>query len=161
MQIFSNGRYKSVLHRVIANPTSTRISVASLHSLPFESVVQPSPKLIDDKNPRRYKDTSYADFMEFISSREYKGKNFLESRRIWLNPNIYWFFIKTGKYGLSTSQKQLILVEQFICEEWWYECNSFPTPTILIYLSDVENEHHNPTTIYLSIIELNFHHLPT
>lgn len=82
LEIFSNGRYKSVLHRVLVNPLNSRISIASLHSLPFNKTVQPSPKLIDETNPRRYKDTNFASFLDYISSCEPKSKNFLESRKL-------------------------------------------------------------------------------
>uniref|UniRef100_A0A6N2LS22 Fe2OG dioxygenase domain-containing protein n=2 Tax=Salix viminalis TaxID=40686 RepID=A0A6N2LS22_SALVM len=82
LEIFSNGRYKSVLHRVLVNSLKSRISIASLHSLPFESMIRPSPKLINDANPRRYKDTDFASFIEYIASHEHRSKNFLESRRM-------------------------------------------------------------------------------
>ncbi|KAF6171569.1 hypothetical protein GIB67_018093 [Kingdonia uniflora] len=81
-EIFSNGRYKSVLHRVIVNSSKSRISVVSLHSLPFECMVTPSAKLIDEANPKRYKDTDFASFIEYISSCGLKQKNFLESRKL-------------------------------------------------------------------------------
>ncbi|GMH30178.1 hypothetical protein Nepgr_032021 [Nepenthes gracilis] len=82
LEIFSNGRYKSVLHRVLVNREKPRVTVASLHSLPFNSMIQPSPKLIDSMNPRRYMDTDFATFLEFISTCEPKNKNFLESRKL-------------------------------------------------------------------------------
>ncbi|OVA17921.1 Oxoglutarate/iron-dependent dioxygenase [Macleaya cordata] len=82
LEIFSNGRYKSVLHRVLVNSSRSRISVASLHTLPFDSTVRPSPKLINEENPRRYKDTDFSSFLEYISSCEPKKKNFLESRKL-------------------------------------------------------------------------------
>ncbi|CAI0469309.1 unnamed protein product [Linum tenue] len=82
LEIFSNGRYKSVLHRVLTNQSRNRISVASLHSLPFEYTVRPWPKLISEQNPQRYRDTDFATFLQYISSCEPKRKNFLESRKI-------------------------------------------------------------------------------
>ncbi|XP_019187765.1 PREDICTED: protein DMR6-LIKE OXYGENASE 2-like [Ipomoea nil] len=82
LEIFSNGRYKSVLHRVVVNSLKSRISIASLHSLPFETTVKPSPKLINESNPRRYKDTDFATFLEYINSCDAKEKNFLESRKL-------------------------------------------------------------------------------
>ncbi|PQQ19759.1 protein DMR6-LIKE OXYGENASE 1 [Prunus yedoensis var. nudiflora] len=74
LEIFSNGKYKSVLHRVLVNSTKGRISVASLHALPFMRSVGPSPKLVNESNPRLYKDTDFASFLEYISSREPKGR---------------------------------------------------------------------------------------
>ncbi|KAL5717045.1 hypothetical protein ACHQM5_010126 [Ranunculus cassubicifolius] len=82
LEIFSNGKYKSVLHRVIVNPSKSRVSVASLHSLPFDSMIRPSSKLIDEMNPRKYKDTDFASFLAYITSCEPKSKKFLESRKL-------------------------------------------------------------------------------
>ncbi|KAL9264046.1 putative 2-oxoglutarate-dependent dioxygenase SLC1 [Drosera capensis] len=81
-KIFSNGKYKSVLHRVLTNSSRTRVTVASLHSLPFKSTVQPWPRLIDEQNPSRYKETDFAAFLDYISACEPKKKNFLESRKL-------------------------------------------------------------------------------
>ncbi|PSR98473.1 Protein DMR6-LIKE OXYGENASE 1 like [Actinidia chinensis var. chinensis] len=80
LEIFSNGRYKSVLHRAIVNSTRTRISVASLHSVPVTTTIRPWPKLTNEANPRRYMDTDFATFLKYASSTEPKKKNFLESR---------------------------------------------------------------------------------
>ncbi|KAG9139731.1 hypothetical protein Leryth_016670 [Lithospermum erythrorhizon] len=82
LEIFSNGKYKSVLHRVLVNSSRSRISIASLHSLAVSRIVRPSPKLINEDNPRRYQDTDFATFLEYVSSCEPKGKNFLESRKL-------------------------------------------------------------------------------
>ncbi|KAK9126552.1 hypothetical protein Scep_015398 [Stephania cephalantha] len=82
LEIFSNGKYKSVLHRVLVNSTKSRISVASLHSMSFEQVIRPSPKLIDEHNPRRYMDTDFTSFLNYASTCEPKRKNFLESRKL-------------------------------------------------------------------------------
>ncbi|XP_057513774.1 probable 2-oxoglutarate-dependent dioxygenase SLC1 [Actinidia eriantha] len=80
LEIFSNGRYKSVLHRAVVNSTRTRISVASLHSVPVTTTIRPWPKLTNEANPRRYMDTDFATFLKYASSSEPKKKNFLESR---------------------------------------------------------------------------------
>ncbi|KAL3628421.1 hypothetical protein CASFOL_027467 [Castilleja foliolosa] len=82
LEIFSNGRYKSVLHRVLVNSKNCRISLASLHSFPFTSIVRPSEKLVTEANPKIYKDTDFASFLNYIRSCDSKKKNFLESRRL-------------------------------------------------------------------------------
>ena len=48
LQMYSNGRYKSLLHRVRVNSARPRISVASLHGLPPERVIGPAPELVDE-----------------------------------------------------------------------------------------------------------------
>ncbi|KAG6530217.1 probable 2-oxoglutarate-dependent dioxygenase SLC1 [Zingiber officinale] len=86
LEIFSNGRYKSVLHRVLVNSTKPRMSIASLHSLPFSSTVRPAAALIDDAGRGRlYKDTDFAAFLNYISSHDANRKSFLETRK--LTPN--------------------------------------------------------------------------
>ncbi|CAM0953255.1 unnamed protein product [Alopecurus aequalis] len=87
LEIFSNGRYKSVLHRVRVNSTQSRISVASLHSLPPERVIGPAPELLADGTPRRYLNTDLKTFLDYLSSAEGKHKTFLQSRRITLPPS--------------------------------------------------------------------------
>lgn len=82
LEIFSNGRYKSVLHRVLVNPTKPRLSVASLHSVPYKVTVRPAEKLITDTNRRRYKDTDFAAFLNYLKSYDSIEKNFLESRKL-------------------------------------------------------------------------------
>ncbi|GER45421.1 2-oxoglutarate (2OG) and Fe(II)-dependent oxygenase superfamily protein [Striga asiatica] len=82
LEIFSNGRYKSVLHRVLVNSMNYRISVASLHSFPFTSTVRPADELVTETNPRRYKDTDFASFLSYLKSCDSVKKNFLESRKL-------------------------------------------------------------------------------
>ncbi|KAM0835706.1 hypothetical protein ACQ4PT_062766 [Festuca glaucescens] len=84
-EIYSNGRYKSVLHRVRVNSTRPRISVASFHRVGAQRVVGPAPELIDEERgsePRRYMDTDFATFLAYLASAEGKHKNFLQSRRL-------------------------------------------------------------------------------
>ncbi|KAF3795931.1 DMR6-LIKE OXYGENASE 2 protein [Nymphaea thermarum] len=82
LEIFSNGKYKSVLHRVVVNSSVSRISAASLHSLPFSSAVRPAPELVDEQHPRMFKDTDFSTFLNYLNSCEAKSKNFLESRKL-------------------------------------------------------------------------------
>ncbi|KAG6490480.1 probable 2-oxoglutarate-dependent dioxygenase SLC1 [Zingiber officinale] len=85
LEIYSNGRYQSVLHRVVANASQSRMSVASLHSVAFDSMVSPAAGLVDDGDAgkrRLYKDTGFADFIAYLSTSVPKSKSFLESRRL-------------------------------------------------------------------------------
>ena len=55
---------------------------SSLHSLPFACMVKPDSRFIDEENPKHYKDTNFATFLDYVSSCEPKRKNFLESRKL-------------------------------------------------------------------------------
>lgn len=83
LEILSNGRYRSVLHRVKVNSRRLRVSVASFHSVAPERVVSPAPELIDDRHPRRYMDTDLATFLAYLASAAGNHKSFLHSRRLY------------------------------------------------------------------------------
>ncbi|XP_077211530.1 jasmonate-induced oxygenase 4-like [Tasmannia lanceolata] len=61
MEVVSNGRYKSLLHRGL-NCGEARLSVAAAYSPNRFKVIGPVRDLIDEKNPRLYKEGSHADF---------------------------------------------------------------------------------------------------
>ncbi|KAH7669540.1 Flavanone 3-dioxygenase protein [Dioscorea alata] len=82
LEIFSNGKYKSVLHRVFVNSSKSRISIASLHSLPSEKVVSPSPFLINEETPKLYMDTDFEAFLNFMAITDSTNKSFLQSRKL-------------------------------------------------------------------------------
>ncbi|KAE9465904.1 hypothetical protein C3L33_02178, partial [Rhododendron williamsianum] len=74
MEVISNGRYKSVLHRATLNKERTRISIASLHSLALEKKVGPAPELIDDEHPLAYNEGSFESFLDHISGNDARKK---------------------------------------------------------------------------------------
>lgn len=67
MEILSNGRYKSVVHRAIVNSEKKRFSIASLHSLAIDKKVVTAPELVDEKHPLSYKEGSFGDFLQFLT----------------------------------------------------------------------------------------------
>jgi hypothetical protein len=70
-----------VFYIVSVNSIKSGRSVASLHALPFHSMIRQSPRVINEVNPRCCKDTNFNSFLEYISSCEPKRKNFLDSRK--------------------------------------------------------------------------------
>ncbi|KAI8562402.1 hypothetical protein RHMOL_Rhmol03G0034500 [Rhododendron molle] len=74
MEVISNGRYKSVLHRATLNKERTRISIASLHSLALDKTVGPAPELIDDEHPLAYNEGSFESFLDHISGNDVRKK---------------------------------------------------------------------------------------
>eukprot|EP01018_Ginkgo_biloba_P016905 Gb_07046 [translate_table: standard] len=63
MQVLSNGRYKSVLHRAMVNKTRQRLSFAYLWGPPLSAVVKPAPKLVDSKHPLLYKSLTWNEYL--------------------------------------------------------------------------------------------------
>ncbi|KAF7147273.1 hypothetical protein RHSIM_Rhsim03G0034100 [Rhododendron simsii] len=75
MEVMSNGRYNSVLHRATLNKERTRISIASIHSLALEKKVGPAPELIDDEHPLAYNEGSLKSFLDHISGNDVRKKS--------------------------------------------------------------------------------------
>lgn len=70
MQIFTNGKYKTVEHRVITNAHKPRISLATFFGPADETRVGPLPKFIDKDHPPLYRETLYK---EYVSNFYNKG----------------------------------------------------------------------------------------
>ncbi|XP_057774899.1 flavanone 3-dioxygenase 3 [Salvia miltiorrhiza] len=80
LEVLTNGLYKSVVHRVVLNSDKPRISVAGLHALGMDVPVEPLPEMPD---ARRYRQSSFSDFLDFISKNDLgQGRGFLDTLKI-------------------------------------------------------------------------------
>ncbi|KAL6129048.1 hypothetical protein ACLB2K_072401 [Fragaria x ananassa] len=70
MEVLSNGQYKSVVHRVTVSDENNRLSIASLHSLSLDKKIEPAPMLVDSEHPKSYKEFSFRDFLDYITSND-------------------------------------------------------------------------------------------
>ncbi|KAG5226636.1 2-oxoglutarate/Fe(II)-dependent dioxygenase [Salix suchowensis] len=85
LEIFSNGRYKSVLHRAMVNSKGTRMSIAMAHGPSLGSVVSPAPELLvssEGDEPAAYIGMKYKDYLELQQSNKLDGKSCLDRVRI-------------------------------------------------------------------------------
>ncbi|PSS31792.1 Flavonol synthase/flavanone 3-hydroxylase [Actinidia chinensis var. chinensis] len=62
IEVLSNGKYKSVLHRSLVSKERMRMSWAVFVVPPHETVIGPLPELIDEKNPAKYSTKTYAEY---------------------------------------------------------------------------------------------------
>ncbi|KAJ6850592.1 protein DMR6-LIKE OXYGENASE 2-like [Iris pallida] len=62
MQVLSNGRYKSILHRAIVNSTTERISIPTFYSPSPDAVIKPPESLVGASHPALYRSYSYAEY---------------------------------------------------------------------------------------------------
>ncbi|KAL0900193.1 hypothetical protein Bca101_084154 [Brassica carinata] len=74
MQILSNGRYKSVEHRVLANGSNNRISVPIFVNPKPESVIGPLPEVIAKGEEPIYRDVVYSDYVRYFFKKPHDGK---------------------------------------------------------------------------------------
>jgi len=81
-QILSNGKYKSVVHRAVANTKGIRFSVGIAHGPELDTIVGPAPELVGDDDPAAYRAIKYRDYMQLQQNHELDGKSCLDRIRI-------------------------------------------------------------------------------
>jgi len=83
MEVLSNGRMKTVVHRALLNPEEARISIASIHGFALHEKVTCAKELVDEENPPKYKESSFSDFLDHLTANmDNKHRNFLKSLRM-------------------------------------------------------------------------------
>lgn len=63
VEIVSNGKYKSVLHRTTVDKERTRMSWPVFMEPPADFSVGPIPKLVNQENPPKYKTKKYGEYV--------------------------------------------------------------------------------------------------
>ncbi|GAV72649.1 2OG-FeII_Oxy domain-containing protein/DIOX_N domain-containing protein [Cephalotus follicularis] len=83
LEVLSNGIYKSVVHKAGLNSDMTRISIASFHSLGMDEQMVTAKELVDDQHPKKYKDSSFRDFLNFLYKTDMtEGARFIHTLKI-------------------------------------------------------------------------------
>ncbi len=71
LQVWSNDRYRSPLHRVVADPTRSRFSAPFFLNPDYDAVCEPLPGLLRSGEPRKYQPVSWAHFRDQRSAGDY------------------------------------------------------------------------------------------
>lgn len=79
LQIMSNGRYKSIEHRVIANGSKSRISVPIFVNPRPSDMIGPLKEVIESGEKPIYKQVLYSDYVKHFFRKAHDGKNTVES----------------------------------------------------------------------------------
>ncbi|PON99737.1 Isopenicillin N synthase [Trema orientale] len=74
LQIMSNGRYKSVEHRVAANGNSDRISVPIFVNPRPSDLISPFPEVLANEEKALYKQVLYSDYVKHFFRKAHDGK---------------------------------------------------------------------------------------
>ncbi|XP_068650861.1 protein DMR6-LIKE OXYGENASE 2-like [Aristolochia californica] len=64
IEVLTNGRYRSVLHRAVVNNRVERISVPTFCCPSVDALIGPAEALIDDDNPPVYRSFTYGEYYE-------------------------------------------------------------------------------------------------
>ncbi|CAA2950952.1 DMR6-LIKE OXYGENASE 2-like [Olea europaea subsp. europaea] len=83
LEIFSNGKYKSVLHKAIVNNKNTRISIAMTNGPSLNTIVSPSSKLVENEGCEpAYIPMKYKDYLFSQQNNPLNGKSMLNRVKI-------------------------------------------------------------------------------
>lgn len=82
-EILTNGKYKSIEHRVVTNGDKPRMSIACFFGPKEDTCIAPLPKLVNENNPLRYKCIKFEDYVKnFTSNRLLSDRGTLDFARI-------------------------------------------------------------------------------
>ncbi|KAK7317135.1 hypothetical protein RJT34_01111 [Clitoria ternatea] len=81
VEVLSNGRYESALHRAILNNTVTRMTLVVAHGPALDKEIGAAPEILEKEKPvfRRYK---YQDYFHFQQKTRFADKSSLEEVRL-------------------------------------------------------------------------------
>ncbi|XP_062098364.1 feruloyl CoA ortho-hydroxylase F6H1-3-like [Humulus lupulus] len=82
LQIMSNGRYKSVEHRVVANGNNDRISVPIFVNPKPSDLISPFPQVLANGEKALYKQVLYSDYVKHFFRKAHDGKQTVDFAKI-------------------------------------------------------------------------------
>uniref|UniRef100_A0A7N0UAN6 Fe2OG dioxygenase domain-containing protein n=1 Tax=Kalanchoe fedtschenkoi TaxID=63787 RepID=A0A7N0UAN6_KALFE len=78
-EIMTNGKYRSAIHRAIANSSKARLSVATFHDPAKPKIISPIADLISESCPPRYRAVLYSDYVSSWYTKGPEGKRNIDS----------------------------------------------------------------------------------
>eukprot|EP00249_Psilotum_nudum_P014946 c25084_g1_i1 orf=406-1545(-) len=86
LEILTNGKYKSVEHRVVTNREKTRMSIACFFVPSPDATIAPLPNFVNENRPPLYKPTIYSEYVSsYLKTRAVVGKSNLDFAKITAN----------------------------------------------------------------------------
>ncbi|XP_055805060.1 1-aminocyclopropane-1-carboxylate oxidase [Solanum dulcamara] len=77
LEVITNGKYKSVEHRVIAQPDGNRMSLASFYNPGSDAVIYPAPELLEKEEKENivmYPKFVFEDYMKLYAGLKFQAK---------------------------------------------------------------------------------------
>ena len=75
LEVITNGRYKSVVHRVVAQPDGNRMSIASFYNPGGDAVIFPAPALVKaEEAAEAYPRFVFEDYMKLYMRHKFEAK---------------------------------------------------------------------------------------
>ncbi|XP_051135661.1 1-aminocyclopropane-1-carboxylate oxidase 3-like [Andrographis paniculata] len=76
LEVITNGKYKSVMHRVIAQTDGARMSIASFYNPGSDAVIYPAPELVEKESSKQemYPKFVFEDYMKHYLGVKFQAK---------------------------------------------------------------------------------------
>ncbi|KAL6990713.1 Aconitate hydratase mitochondrial [Sarracenia purpurea var. burkii] len=77
LEVITNGKYKSVMHRVLAQPDGNRMSIASFYNPGSDAIIYPAPALLgreEEKEKLVYPKFVFEDYMKLYAGLKFQAK---------------------------------------------------------------------------------------
>ncbi|XP_022892270.1 1-aminocyclopropane-1-carboxylate oxidase [Olea europaea var. sylvestris] len=75
LEVITNGKYKSVMHRVIAQTDGNRMSIASFYNPGSDAVIYPAQALVEkEENKEAYPKFVFEDYMKLYAGLKFQAK---------------------------------------------------------------------------------------
>ncbi|KAJ0081621.1 hypothetical protein Patl1_09840 [Pistacia atlantica] len=76
LEVITNGKYKSVMHRVLAQPDGNRMSIASFYNPGSDAVIYPAPALVEKEaeDIQLYPKFVFEDYMKLYAGLKFQAK---------------------------------------------------------------------------------------
>lgn len=75
LEVITNGKYKSVMHRVIAQTDGNRMSLASFYNPGGDAVIYPAPELLEkEEKAKAYPKFVFQDYMKLYAALKFQEK---------------------------------------------------------------------------------------
>eukprot|EP00253_Pinus_taeda_P014347 PITA_14347 len=78
LQVVSNGRFRSVEHRVVTNMQSARISIPTFYSPSDDAFIAPAISMVNEQQPALYRGYKFEEYVATFWNHELKGKSLLD-----------------------------------------------------------------------------------
>lgn len=82
LEVLTNGRYKSVEHRAVANGEQDRLSVVTFYAPAYDVELGPLPEFVTDEAPCRYRRFNHGEYSRHYVTSRLEGKKTLEFAKI-------------------------------------------------------------------------------
>ncbi|ONK71975.1 uncharacterized protein A4U43_C04F14360 [Asparagus officinalis] len=82
MEIVSNGKYKSIVHRAAVNEKRARMSIVTVTGPSLDTTVVAAPQLVSGESPATFRGMKYGEFMEYQQGHGLQEKSVLKLLRL-------------------------------------------------------------------------------